>query len=146
MRHGARYPTSGDAAEHFATRLLNASAAGGFEASGDLAFLNEWTYKLGSDILIPFGRLQCMELGVRSRLAYGQLLNDFTEKGTLPVVSTRPAKLIQFRTGSIDRMVETMEAFGQGFFGRDSDKQFSMTIAIENKGTNATVCELPSRD
>lgn len=36
-----------------------------------------------------------------------------------------------------------MEAFGQGFFGRDSDKQFSMTIAIENKGINATVCELP---
>ncbi|GMK53584.1 hypothetical protein CspeluHIS016_0101700 [Cutaneotrichosporon spelunceum] len=129
MRHGARYPTSGDAAELFATRLLNASTAGEFEASGNLAFLNDWTYKLGSDILVPFGRLQCMELGVRNRVAYGQLLNDFTEKGTLPV----------FRTGSIDRMVETMEAFGQGFFGRDSDKQFSMTIAIENKGVNATV-------
>ncbi|CAK9780434.1 unnamed protein product [Cutaneotrichosporon oleaginosum] len=111
MRHGARYPTAGDAAEHFATRLLNASKTGDLKATGDLAFLNEWTYKLGSDILVPFGRLQCMELGVRSRLAYGQLLNDFTEKGTLPV----------------------------GFFGRDSDKQFGMTIAIENKGTNATV-------
>lgn len=93
MRHGARYPTAGDAAEGFATRLLNASAAGGFKASGELEFLNQWTYKLGSDILIPFGRLQCMELGVRSRLAYGQLLNDFTEKGTLPVVSTPQVKL-----------------------------------------------------
>ncbi|BEJ06208.1 hypothetical protein CcaverHIS641_0307300 [Cutaneotrichosporon cavernicola] len=139
MRHGARYPTAGDAAEVFATRLLNASTMGDFEASGDLAFLNDWTYKLGSDILIPFGRLQCMELGVRSRLAYGQLLNDFTEKGTLPVVSSLPTRLSQFRTGSIDRMVETMEAFGQGFFGRDSNKQFSMTIAIESNGINATV-------
>jgi len=38
-------------------------------------------------------------------------------------------------------MVETMEAFGQGFFGRDSDKQFSMVIAIEAPGINATVCK-----
>lgn len=40
-----------------------------------------------SEILNPFGRQQCYELGVRSRMAYGHLLNDFTEKGTLPVVS-----------------------------------------------------------
>lgn len=78
---------------------------------------------------MPFGRQQLYELGVRSRIAYGHLLNDFTERGELPV----------FRTGSIDRMVETMEAFGQGFFGRDSQKQFSMSIAIEEKGINATV-------
>lgn len=87
MRHGARYPTSGDAAELFATRLLNASATGKFHASGDLEFLNDWSYKLGSDILNAFGRQQCYDLGVRSRMAYGKLLNDFTEKGTLPVVS-----------------------------------------------------------
>lgn len=40
-------------------------------------------------------------------------------------------------------MVETMETFGQGFFGRDADKQFNMQIAIEEKGINATVCECP---
>lgn len=129
FRHGARYPTAGDNAELLATRLLNASQTGGLKASGELSFLNDWTYKLGSDILVPFGRQQLYELGVRSRVAYGHLLNDFTARGELPV----------FRTGSIDRMVETMEAFGQGFFGRDSQKQFSMSIAIEEKGINATV-------
>lgn len=129
FRHGARYPTAGDNAELLATRLLNASQTGGLKATGELSFLNDWTYKLGSDILVPFGRQQLYELGVRARVAYGHLLNDFTARGELPV----------FRTGSIDRMVETMEAFGQGFFGRDSDKQFSMSIAIEEKGVNATV-------
>lgn len=129
FRHGARYPTAGDNAEKLATRLLNASQAGHFKASGELSFLNDWTYKLGSDILVPFGRQQLYELGVRSRIAYGHLLNEFTERGELPV----------FRTGSIDRMVETMEAFGQGFFGRDSQDQFSMSIAIEAEGINATV-------
>lgn len=38
-------------------------------------------------------------------------------------------------------MVETMETFGQGFFGRDADRQFSLEIAHELKGVNASVCE-----
>jgi hypothetical protein len=85
MRHGARYPTAGDAAELFAARL---EALGDtFQASGELSFMNEWKYRLGSDILVPFGRQQCYQLGVRSRMAYGRLLGDFYDKGALPVVS-----------------------------------------------------------
>ncbi|RSH79544.1 uncharacterized protein EHS24_001596 [Apiotrichum porosum] len=116
FRHGARYPSSSEDVFAFGTRLNNASLAGEVTASGDLSFLNDWTLKLGA------------------RMAYGHLLNDFTEKGTLPV----------FRTGSMDRMVETLEAFGQGFFGRNSENQYSASIAIESAGYNATV--YPSGD
>lgn len=53
---------------------LNASP-GGWNASGDLSFLNSWTYKLGEEILTPFGRQQLYDLGVSMRMKYGFLLN-----------------------------------------------------------------------
>src|ERR1700722_8064998 len=57
-RHGARYPTSGSAPAAFATTLHAAASGAGFGASGPLSFLNTWTYKLGAEILTPFGREQ----------------------------------------------------------------------------------------
>jgi len=33
-------------------------AASGWKASGDLSFLNTWSYKLGAELLTPFGRGQ----------------------------------------------------------------------------------------
>jgi hypothetical protein len=109
-RHGARYPTSGAPPSAFATKLHNAtSQAGGpgWSSSGELDFLNHWTYKLGAELLTPFGRLQNFELGVAARQQYGALLNNFTEQGALPV----------FRTESQDRMVKTANNFAAGFFG-----------------------------
>ena len=58
-RHGARYPTSGSPPAAFATKLHNATVAGtGFTATDDLGFLNTWKYKLGAELLTPFGRQQ----------------------------------------------------------------------------------------
>lgn len=56
MRHGARYPTSDSGASHFAAKLHEAASKEGFCATGDLEFLATWTYKLGAEILTPFGR------------------------------------------------------------------------------------------
>lgn len=57
-RHGARYPTTGAAPAQFAA-FVNAVADGaGFTASGPLEFLATWNYKLGAEILTPFGREQ----------------------------------------------------------------------------------------
>lgn len=106
-RHGARYPTSGAAPATFAAKVANATKAGGFTATGDLSFLADWTYKLGAELLTPFGRSQNFLLGVEHRQLYGKLLNNFTEQGTLPV----------FRTESQDRMVKTANNFAAGFFG-----------------------------
>jgi hypothetical protein len=105
-RHGARYPTDGAAPATFAGKIANATKAG-FGAEGDLEFLNDWTYKLGAELLTPFGRLQNFELGVAFRQQYGYLLNNFTEQGAIPV----------FRTESQDRMVKTAQNFAAGFFG-----------------------------
>jgi hypothetical protein len=57
-RHGARYPTSGNVTgpAAFAVKIHSAAAGSGFSATGPLEFLNAWTYKLGAEILTPFGR------------------------------------------------------------------------------------------
>ena len=44
-RHGARYPTTGAGPSTFATKLRNATKAGGFNVTGELLFLSDWTYK-----------------------------------------------------------------------------------------------------
>ena len=53
---------------------------GSWSSWGELDFLNKWTYKLGAELLTPFGRLQNFELGVSMRQEYGELLNNFTEQ------------------------------------------------------------------
>lgn len=113
-RHGARYPTEGAGPEKFARKLRNATKTG-LAFSGNLTFLSDWSYKLGSDLLTPFGRSQNFMLGVAYRQLYGHLLNNFTEAGTLPV----------FRTQSQDRMVKTAENFAAGFFVR---LRFALTL------------------
>lgn len=127
-RHGARYPTSGAAPATFASKIANATrTADGFTATGDLAFLADWTYKLGAELLTPFGRTQAFLLGVEHRQLYGHLLNNFTEKGTLPV----------FRTESQDRMVKTTTNFAAGFFGvPEYLDQVNIEILVEGAGFN----------
>lgn len=75
-------------------------------STGNLSFLNEWTYPLGLEILTPFGREQLFNLGVSFRTKYGALL----KAGQKPV----------FRTESQDRMVKSALNFAAGFFGGES--------------------------
>ncbi|KAH7109457.1 histidine phosphatase superfamily [Dendryphion nanum] len=126
-RHGARYPTSGAPPSVFAQKLSNATKSHPVYFSGSLSFLNTWTYKLGAELLTPFGRLQNFQLGVSHRNLYGHLLNNFTAAGTIPV----------FRTESQDRMVKTAENFAAGFFGvPEYLNQVSIEILVESPGVN----------
>lgn len=125
-RHGARYPTTGAPPSAFAQKIQNATKSG-FSVSGDLAFLSNWTYKLGAELLTPFGRTQAFLLGVSHRQLYGSLLNNFTESGTIPV----------FRTESQDRMVKTATNFAAGFFGvPEYLEEVSLEILVETPGLN----------
>lgn len=125
-RHGARYPTDGAAPAVFAGEIANATKTG-LKVWGDLAFLGNWTYKLGAELLTPFGRSQNFQLGVQYRQLYGKLLNNFTETGALPV----------FRTESQDRMVKTANNFAAGFFGvPEYLDQVSIEILVETLGVN----------
>lgn len=125
-RHGARYPTSSAAPATFAQKIANATKTG-FSVSGELDFLGNWTYKLGAELLTPFGRSQNFLLGIEYRQLYGKLLNNFTETGTIPV----------FRTESQDRMVKTAENFAAGFFGvPEYLDEVSIEIIVENAKVN----------
>jgi hypothetical protein len=126
-RHGARYPTSGAAPGTFAQKVVNATKTGGLSFSGELSFLSNWTYKLGAELLTPFGRSQNFLLGVEYRQLYGHLLNNFTAQGKLPV----------FRTQSQDRMVKTAENFAAGFFGvPEYMSEVNIEILVETPGVN----------
>jgi len=129
-RHGARYPTAwasfGGPAK-FATKLHKSPES--WNATGELDFLNDWTYKLGEELLTPFGRQQLYDLGISTRIKYGFLLNNFTEKNTIPV----------FRTESQDRMLSSALNFALGFFGYPIEGKYQQSITIEAKGFNNTL-------
>ncbi|TFY59888.1 hypothetical protein EVJ58_g5495 [Rhodofomes roseus] len=129
-RHGARYPTgwaSYGGPVNFAAKLNK--YADRWTAKGSLAFLNDWTYKLGEEILTPFGRQQLFDLGVSLRMKYGFLLKNFTETNTIPV----------FRTESQDRMLASALNFAIGFFGYPFEGQYEQSITIEENGYNNTL-------
>ncbi|KAI0256229.1 phosphoglycerate mutase-like protein [Lactifluus subvellereus] len=127
-RHGARYPTSGSAPAAFAAKLNSASNTNaGFSASGPLEFLNTWTYKLGAEILTPLGRQQLYELGVNTRVRYGDLLKEAKD---LPV----------WRTTSEERMIDSALQFAAGFFGvQKFSTSYHQLIEIEASGFNSTL-------
>ncbi|KAI0316502.1 phosphoglycerate mutase-like protein [Amylostereum chailletii] len=121
-RHGARYPTSGSAPASFAARLHTISTGTGFSASGPLTFLNEWTFKLGAEILTPLGREQLYMLGVNARVRYGGLLKAFNE---LPVWRTTSEGVLQFAAG---------------FFGvQQYQTSYHQLIEVEAGGFNSTL-------
>lgn len=129
-RHGARYATgsTSPASPAALAGRLN-KAPNTWNASGDLAFLNDWTYKLGEELLTPFGRQQMFDLGVSMRMKYGFLLRNFTDTNTLPV----------FRTESQDRMLKSSLNFASGFFGYPFQDQYQQSITIEAPGINNTL-------
>jgi hypothetical protein len=59
-RHGARYPSTGanEPSTQFATIFHQLASTTGLNVSGPLSFLETWEYKLGAEILTPFGRSQ----------------------------------------------------------------------------------------
>ncbi|KAG2056927.1 phosphoglycerate mutase-like protein [Suillus hirtellus] len=127
MRHGARYPTSDSGSSHFASKLHAAASKEGFNVTGDLKFLATWTYKLGAEILTPFGRDSLFSNGVAFRYRYGNLLNAFTD---LPV----------FRTTSEDRMLDSALNFAAGFFDvRTYETDYHQEIIIEENNFNNTL-------
>ncbi|EJD54727.1 phosphoglycerate mutase-like protein [Auricularia subglabra TFB-10046 SS5] len=130
-RHGARYPTnwaSYGGPVKLASRLHKQAAK--WDASGDLAFLNDWNYRLGGEILTPFGRQQMFDLGISLRIKYGFLLENSTAQNALPV----------FRTESQDRMLHSALNFAAGFFGMDYRDKYLQSITIEAEGFNNTLC------
>ncbi|CAE6426393.1 unnamed protein product [Rhizoctonia solani] len=128
-RHGARYPTYDLEWGQPPVLVKKLSSVKKLTATGQLDFLNDWSYKLGAEVLTAFGRGQLYELGVSMRMRYGHLLNNFTESNTIPV----------FRTESQNRMLESSINFALGFFGNPIQGQYQQVIMSEHHGLNNTI-------
>ncbi|KAF4304516.1 Histidine phosphatase superfamily clade-2 [Botryosphaeria dothidea] len=120
-RHGARYPTTSDGSITLAQKIVNAS--GTFDATGDLAFLNGWTNKLGAEILVPVGKQQLFDSGVSHYYSYGHLYPNNGSK-------------IVARSTTQDRMTQSAEYFLAGFFGLQWPANASLELIIEQQNYN----------
>lgn len=95
--------------------------------TGSLAFLEGFQYKLGAEILTPFGRNQLFSLGASFRVKYGHLLDR------------HPGVKSVFRTESQDRMLKSALNFAAGFFGIPFEDQYHQLITVEWPGYNNTL-------
>ncbi|CAO1634959.1 unnamed protein product [Parajaminaea phylloscopi] len=126
-RHGSRYPTSYSPANDVA-KLLAQKPRPTF--SGPLAFLNEYEYRLGKELLVPLGRQQLYDSGVASAVRYGRLMYDDIDRfGTLFA-----------RAGSQHRIVDSARNWLAGALGvNDWQRQSALEIQIEEPGFNTTM-------
>ncbi|KAI4254939.1 MAG: hypothetical protein LQ352_002801 [Teloschistes flavicans] len=97
-----------------------AGTAGNF--TGALSFLNAWSYKLGSEILVPVGRQELFDSGVLHYYDYGHLYNTSTK--------------IIARTTTQDRMLKSAEYFMAGFFGLEWTNNATLELIIEQPNFN----------
>ncbi|CEH19065.1 Multiple inositol polyphosphate phosphatase [Ceraceosorus bombacis] len=134
-RHGSRYPTSGSPTE-LIPRLL---ATSGISFSGPLSFLNTYKYKLGAELLVPLGRAQLYESGVKAAIEYGSLLSSDASSGKQLA-----------RAGSQHRIVESGVNWLAGAWGAGWRDKANLEIQIEAPRFNTTLapnfaCENASR-
>ncbi|KAJ7122307.1 phosphoglycerate mutase-like protein [Mycena epipterygia] len=139
-RHGAWYPTTGAPPSAFATLLHELASTTGINATGPASFLATWEYKLGAEILTPFGRSQLFDLGVGFRVKYGDLLKGFTG---LPVFRTTSQGALISPTILIPTDILFWMRrlhFAAGFFGVQTYQQdYNQLIIIEAPGFNSTL-------
>ncbi|KAL1624830.1 hypothetical protein SLS54_003552 [Diplodia seriata] len=123
-RHGERYPTSTDGSITLAEKIVNAT--GTFNATGDLAFLNSWTNKLGAEILVPVGKQHLFDSGTTHYYNYGHLYPNNGSK-------------IIARSTTQNRMIESAEYFLAGFFGLGWTQNATLELIIEEQNFNNTL-------
>lgn len=121
-RHGSRYPTSSSSVARFGSLIHNITSNGTAEFSGDLAFLNSWSYKLGAEILVPRGRQELFDSGVLHYYNYAKLYD--------------PATKIVVRTTTQDRMFKSAINFLNGFFDYTWTQNATLEPIIEQNNFN----------
>ncbi|MCJ1381290.1 hypothetical protein MMC17_004400 [Xylographa soralifera] len=101
-RHGSRYPTTNSSQQKLGASIKNATSMGA-KFTGQLSFLNSWSYNLGAEILVPKGRQELFDSGILHYYQYAQLYNYNAT--------------IVARTTTEDRMLKSAENFLAGFVG-----------------------------
>ena len=130
-RHGARYPTAGGPPDVLRDFLAQNPH---LRYTGSLAFLNNYRFGVGEELLTPVGRGQLYDSGVKAALLYGKLVaDDYAEKDA----HGRPKTLFA-RAGSQQRIVDSGLAWLNGFFGAPWTNYTSFEIQIEHPSFNTT--------
>lgn len=106
----------------FASKIHDLTSNGTAIFTGELSFLNSWSYNLGSEILVPKGRQELFDSGVLFYYNYGRLYNTSTK--------------IIARTTTQDRMLKSAEYFMAGFFGLEWTNNATLELIIEGPGFN----------
>ncbi|WFD35845.1 hypothetical protein MCUN1_002713 [Malassezia cuniculi] len=129
-RHGARYPTTGSPTELVA-KFIERNQLGGrvVKFTGPLAFMNDYVYRLGKELLVPVGRNQLHQSGVKAAVDYGALVAADAGAG----------KRMFVRAGSQQRIVDSAIAFMTGFYGNSWSNQTDFEIQLEDPGFNTTL-------
>ena len=120
-RHGSRYPTDESSVSGFGEQVRTLGLAGN-KWTGPLAFLNDWKYELGAEILVARGREELFSSGILFNYNYGHLADA-------------AGKMIA-RTTSQDRMLKSAEYFMTGFFGLDWTENVTLVPILEAPGLN----------
>ncbi|PHH75259.1 hypothetical protein CDD80_2505 [Ophiocordyceps camponoti-rufipedis] len=118
-RHGSRYPGTDSEVEQLAQRLGNASAE--FNTEGPLAFLKNWKYQLGLEMLVSNGRKELFNSGILHSYMYGAMYNI-------------GSKIIARTTAN--RMLKSAENWLSGFFGLEWTKNATIEVIIDDTGFN----------
>ncbi|CAL5867608.1 uncharacterized protein PFLUO_LOCUS1827 [Penicillium psychrofluorescens] len=122
QRHGARYPSAEEGLGAWAAGIVNSGAV----FTGELEFLNDWTYKLGEEILVPQGRQELFDSGILNFYNYGHLYDNSSK--------------IVVRTTLQSRMLESCENFLAGFFGLNWKKHANILAVIDPAVTGDEAC------
>lgn len=121
-RHGSRYPTTGAAVQTLGETFTALAKNGTANFTGELSFLNSYSYGLGAEILVPVGRQELYDSGVLHYYNYGHLYNTSTK--------------IIARTTTEDRMLKSAENFLAGFFDLSWTNNATLELIIEGTGFN----------
>ncbi|KAJ5157224.1 phosphoglycerate mutase-like protein [Penicillium canariense] len=125
QRHGARYPSSSEGLDSWGAGIVNATAKGTV-FQGELEFLNDWSYKLGKEILVPKGRQELFDSGILNFYNYGHLWDNSSK--------------IVVRTTLQSRMLESCENFLAGFFGLNWRNHANILATIDPATTGEFSC------
>ena len=157
-RHGERFPTTaindGGNTQRFAYKIGNASINRTLGATGPLAFLRKYEYRLGSGILTSVGAQTLFSSGSNFWTEYGRLLYK-EESGSvrwsdlLNVFSNgtaRPKPLL--RTTGLERIYESARWWASGFFddlnGGSSNTSYDLLVIPEGVKENNTLASYDS--
>ncbi|KAJ5278940.1 hypothetical protein N7478_004312 [Penicillium angulare] len=125
QRHGSRYPSSSEGLSSWGVSIASA-IKNGTVFKGGLDFLNDWTYNLGEEILVPVGRQELFDSGILNYYNYGHLYDNSSK--------------IVVRTTLQSRMLESCENFLAGFFGLSWRDNANILATVDSAVTGDYAC------